>query len=488
MSFGRQTRLLDERIRDFSGTNADLIEASPLYATWRAKILTKGVPSKIGYKLELGDGLYAALSGRAGGTQPIAFGAIEVPPTRLLLQHAQRSGNKSAFSVEIDEHWWLHYWDRDDFPRVEAMVKAITPLDLRIFDGDHLVVTNTLLTDVALRLRRVGAGFHATFAPDGTPLDVLLSEKGDAYSLYNRLVLVSHIPVEDAQKKEYLRQLSFLPAPAARELIARLERGDVDDQFGRELTAAGRASSTDDRVTCGVCGQDFWPAWPDSERHSRDNYWRICARCHESLRSQAGEDRGPTAELDALSQLAHQLGHVPTVQWRSELQYVEDFERYLHLWQIGLRVRAPSWYARIYGSWFESLIAAGVVSDAQRMVFGTRVLASDGHLCSSLGEKQIDDWLYRLGVMHEREPKYPGTAMRADFLVNGRFVEYFGLAGLPEYDAKSSAKRDLAHRLGLTLVAITGRDLAQWSAHELRIAHELGIDEGRLSGSPHSRV
>lgn len=100
---------------------------------------------------------------------------------------------------------------------------------------------------------------------------------------------------------------------------------------------------------------------------------------------------------------------------------------------------------RVFGSWFEALIAAGVLdADAQRMSRGTRCLALDGHVCHSFGEKTIDGLLYRVGVAHDREPPYPGTDYRGDFAYAGFLVEYVGLAGDPTYDAKQKLKRKAA--------------------------------------------
>ncbi len=109
------------------------------------------------------------------------------------------------------------------------------------------------------------------------------------------------------------------------------------------------------------------------------------------------------------------------------------------------------------------------------MVVGTRVLANDGHMCTSLGEKTIDDWLHGLGVEHSREPVYPGSQKRADFRIGDMFIEYFGLAGVPAYDRKSELKRNLARDAGILLVEITPSDLSNWSTTQHRVARELGL-------------
>lgn len=48
---------------------------------------------------------------------------------------------------------------------------------------------------------------------------------------------------------------------------------------------------------------------------------------------------------------------------------------------------------------------------------------------------------------------------RADFLVNGVFIEYFGLAGDPDYDERTRIKKEICLRHGLRLIALYPNDL-----------------------------
>lgn len=115
---------------------------------------------------------------------------------------------------------------------------------------------------------------------------------------------------------------------------------------------------------------------------------------------------------------------------------------------------------RLYGSWFTLLVKSGVLDDgAIKMPRGIKCLALDGHVCFSLGEKTIDDFLYVYNIPHEKEPKYPEGNFRADFLVNSVFVEYFGLAGNAEYDAKIENKKKLCCEHGIELISLFPNDL-----------------------------
>ncbi|MFM2446612.1 MAG: hypothetical protein RI936_1059, partial [Pseudomonadota bacterium] len=59
-----------------------------------------------------------------------------------------------------------------------------------------------------------------------------------------------------------------------------------------------------------------------------------------------------------------------------------------------------------------------------------------------------------------REPPYPSSNFRGDFLVNGALVEYFGLTGEPEYDLKTKEKLRICAEAGVALIAIYPSDLA----------------------------
>jgi len=125
-------------------------------------------------------------------------------------------------------------------------------------------------------------------------------------------------------------------------------------------------------------------------------------------------------------------------------------------------------YNSVYGSWLDALKAAGLLnSEARRWQggFGIRCLAEDGHECDSLAEKNIDDWLSRRGISHERAPKYPQAAgltqaLKADWGVGDALVEYWGRKGNQDYDAAIKMKRAIAKSAGIRLIEIGPEDLA----------------------------
>ncbi|WP_225809491.1 hypothetical protein [Streptomyces spinosus] len=122
--------------------------------------------------------------------------------------------------------------------------------------------------------------------------------------------------------------------------------------------------------------------------------------------------------------------------------------------------------ARPARTWTEWLGHAGLLTDGVRTSMGTVTRATDGHLCRSLFERHVDDFLHHWGVTHEPEPAYPRhpelntTGLRADWrLADGTFVEALGLLTREAYAAKVTRKRELARRHGLRLVTVTAEDL-----------------------------
>lgn len=104
--------------------------------------------------------------------------------------------------------------------------------------------------------------------------------------------------------------------------------------------------------------------------------------------------------------------------------------------------------------------AGGLENDAHQTARGIRSIASDGHVCLSLGERTICEVLAQEAIEHEREVNYPDANHRADFRVGTTLIEYVGLQGNDAYDARTRAKQEIAARHDLTLELIEPKDLA----------------------------
>jgi len=133
------------------------------------------------------------------------------------------------------------------------------------------------------------------------------------------------------------------------------------------------------------------------------------------------------------------------------------------------RMGRPKHVKNLFGSWFEGLYFAGALPDGVQVTSrGVRCVAADGHICLSLAEQVIDNWLYKHGIPHIREPKYPyhselntNGLRRADWQVQDIFIEFFGLSGDDKYDKKTNEKLRLAQESEIHLIPIFPSDLGE---------------------------
>lgn len=122
---------------------------------------------------------------------------------------------------------------------------------------------------------------------------------------------------------------------------------------------------------------------------------------------------------------------------------------------------------KIFGSWNNAITAAGLLphrSHNQRMYKRINTIALDGHLCDSISEAIIDNWLTKNKISHKRNAPYPKTNRKVDWVISSGghkiFIEYFGLANdSPRYDRAVRKKKNICRRYGLKLIEIYPRDL-----------------------------
>lgn len=224
-----------------------------------------------------------------------------------------------------------------------------------------------------------------------------------------------------------------------------------------------------ERTTCKLCGEAFIE---DSLplpliRRIGINQIVFCGPCLADIYFNDVSVRGThdVSYEDALSylqELASTLGYIPPRDFGTTPEDTAGLTIEQQLNIFGLLQRRPSIQCvrQHFGSWFQALVQAGVLEDGtQQMVLGTKCLAKDGHVCLSLGEKTIDDLLSSLGIVHNKEVPYPEGSYRVDFVARGVFIEYLGLAGNPDYDAKTNLKQQICKRHGINLLLIYPKHL-----------------------------
>ena len=218
---------------------------------------------------------------------------------------------------------------------------------------------------------------------------------------------------------------------------------------------------------CPICKEKFVEdslAYPFTRRLGMDHL-DFCGPCMRDSVLQGTGDAWATREeiIDYLKKLTDLIQRVPPQKFGEGVDDFRDlnYEERLSLLKL-LKFKKPTLdrIQEVFDSYFNALIEAGILENGARQTSrGIQTLAKDGHLCLSLGEKTIDDFLFSHQIEHQKEPRYPQGNYRADFLIGGVFVEYFGYRGNPEYDAKSKDKVNICKRHGITLISIYPKDL-----------------------------
>jgi len=120
----------------------------------------------------------------------------------------------------------------------------------------------------------------------------------------------------------------------------------------------------------------------------------------------------------------------------------------------------------LFGSWAHLLEAAELLEHRQRGRGGHQSIGSDGHLCLSMGERAICEYLTRKGISHSKEPMYPidknlnpNGLLRGDFLVGSIIIEFAGMMSNKEYAEKMKQKSKLAKSKGIPWVKVEGSQL-----------------------------
>jgi hypothetical protein len=186
---------------------------------------------------------------------------------------------------------------------------------------------------------------------------------------------------------------------------------------------------------------------------------KVCLKCGKRLRKGTGNkkycsikcrreiERHTSKELlGIIKNTAYRIKRAPT---KRELRKIDSACR------------------KIFGSWNNAIAAAGLQpnrSHEHRMYKRTKGKAIDGHLCDSISELLIDNWLYENNIQHERNANYPGTHHRADWETTSKnqkiFIEYFGLANdSPRYDRTIKEKKELCRKHKIKLIEIYPQNL-----------------------------
>jgi hypothetical protein len=113
----------------------------------------------------------------------------------------------------------------------------------------------------------------------------------------------------------------------------------------------------------------------------------------------------------------------------------------------------------VFGTWNRAIEAAGFKPN--QLKFTHKYMANDKHICDSLAEKIIDDWLFAREIEHQHGVYDPGQKkFKTDFKVGDYWIEFFGLEGqLIRYDELKKEKLNMIKRSKLKLIKIYPKDI-----------------------------
>jgi hypothetical protein len=229
-------------------------------------------------------------------------------------------------------------------------------------------------------------------------------------------------------------------------------------------------------LICNGCGQVF-KEWSIT----LDIAWRVknriefCESCyryiffHSVMANTTQAFQIPQKDmLGFLFDLSKTLGFIPTRTYMENIELpAQPVQKQIEIGKILLKMPSYDIYIEKFGNWFKGLTLAGILDDGHRqMSRGIQCLANDGHLCLSLGEKAIDDWLSDHNITHEKESLYPydeefnpNELSRVDWKIGEIYIEYAGLLDDSNYANKIKRKSQLAKKKEINLLIVEPKNL-----------------------------
>ncbi len=231
-------------------------------------------------------------------------------------------------------------------------------------------------------------------------------------------------------------------------------------------------------VKCLICGLVFWP--------QSNTEWvgrvppEFCSKClYMGFSGSArffrmlGIDKRqrPSDSILGLQLFTKYFGFVPNSNLKKRQLIASLYRTGVSSEEIGRALKFSSLLAdalsvrESFGDWATFLNAAELLESAPRGKGGYRSIATDGHLCLSLGERAICEFLTKNGFIHEKEPSYPihdlnpSGGMRADFRVGDVYIEFAGMLSEPAYAEKMQRKEELARALKMKWMMLDSSSL-----------------------------
>ena len=264
-----------------------------------------------------------------------------------------------------------------------------------------------------------------------------------------------------------------------------LERkAEISKYFMKLFVAKYFSCKHFEKNVCRLCGDEFWPQtnteWPG---RVPPDYCAICLEMSFSGSTEFfrllsyNEDQRRENFVTGMKMYSEFFGFIPRVGTTKRRIIMQLRRTGVTGEDLDLALMASSllpWHEsakKMFGSWAHLLEAAELLEHRQRGRGGHQSIASDGHLCLSMGERAICEFLTRNGIVHSKEPLYPSDEklnpnglLRGDFLVGSIFIEFAGMMSNKEYAERMKQKSKLAKIKNIPWIKVEGSQLENLSA------------------------
>lgn len=277
----------------------------------------------------------------------------------------------------------------------------------------------------------------------------------------------------------YSIQGNFEHEKVSRNLSPVERRGQISNYFLKLFITKYFVCDHFQEKICRLCSVNFWPQmvveWPS---RVPPDYCGICLEMAFSsstdffrLMSYSNKERKQNF-VSGIKMFSDFFGFIPAVGTTKRRLITQLRRTGVSGEDLDLTLMASAllpWHEtakKLFGSWAHLLEEAQLLEHQQRGRGGHRSFASDGHLCLSMGERAICEFLTRKSISHTKEPLYPQddklnphSGLRGDFLVGSIFIEFAGMMDNKEYAGRMNQKKKLAKIKKIPWIKIEGSGL-----------------------------
>lgn len=294
------------------------------------------------------------------------------------------------------------------------------------------------------------------------PTDLVLNFTGQRGDVLGALISEYAQQVVEISKETMFKKIDDAENPNIRQ-------GIISDYFLEVFMDKYYSCSHFEVTICSICGREFLPQC-NSEWVNRvpPIFCQFCLNMAFSASTDFYKKIG-FSEIERKDNFvkgtrlyAEYFGIIPAVGYQKRKVIQQLFQSGVPIDELILAIKVSSllpWtetIANLYESWAHFLEEVGLLSKRQRGKGGHQSIASDGHLCLSMGERAICEFLTKNGLVHIKEPMYPideklnpNGLMRGDFEVNGLIIEFAGMMSNPDYALNIKNKSKLAKKFGI---------------------------------------